>query len=406
MHVDDLDLYGPDIKDNWYPAYDLLREEAPVYRIPDSDVYVLTRYEDIVHVIKNTTLFPNGMKGNEKLMGSEEANQIYNSEGLGRVSPISSDPPAHRKYRHIVDPPFSSRTSQTYSDRIRALANDLIDQFVDDGECDFFEAFCTPLPVVVITELLGLPLEDVPQLREWSTMWVKPFSRGLNEAEEVEVARSGVAFQKYLLEKVQAARLNPGDDVIAHFVDAKFAGERPLTDKEIVNMIEHLYIGGNETTTFALSSGMWLLLDRDDAYKDLISDRSLIKGFVEEVLRYESPTMGLYRFVAEDTEIAGMHIPQGSTMHIRFAAGNRDPRMFSDPEVFDLHRQNAWRHMAFSLGEHHCPGAGLTRVEQNVAWEVLLERLPNLRLTPGKNDLTHRPGFVLRALKELHISWG
>jgi cytochrome P450 len=406
MRVEDVDLYSSEIPDSWYPTYDLLREEARVYRIPDSDVYVLTRYEDIVHVIKNTTLFPNGMKGNEKLMGSEEANKIYAEQGLGRVSPISSDPPVHRKYRKIVDPPFSTQTAQGYRDRIERLANELIDDFVDDGECDFFEAFCTPLPVVVITELLGLPLEDVPKLKQWSAMWVRPFSRGLNEAEEVEVARSGVEFQNYLLEKVQACRENPGNDVMAHFVTAEFAGERPLTDKEIVNMIEHLYIGGNETTTFALSSGMWLLLDHPTAYEELAADRGLIRGFVEEVLRYESPTMGLYRFAAEDTEIGGHQIPAGSTMHIRFAAGNRDPRMFSDPEVFDLHRQNAWRHMAFSLGEHHCPGAGLTRVEQNVAWEVLLKRLPNLRLTPGKNDFTHRPGFVLRALKDLHISWG
>jgi cytochrome P450 len=406
MKLDDVDLYSPETQEDWYPTYDLLREEAPVYRIPGTDVYVLTRYEDIVHVIKNTTLFPNGMKGNEKLMASAEANRIYAEEGLGRVSPISSDPPIHRQYRKVVDPPFSTQTSQTYRERIAALCHELVDEFIDRGECNFFEGFATPLPVVVITQLLGLPLEDVPRLKQWSATWVKPFSRGLTEDEEVEVARSGVEFQNYLLEKLAECREAPRGDVMSHFVTATFADERPLTDKEIINMIEHLYIGGNETTTFALSSGMWLLLDRPDSYAELVADRTLIKGFVEEVLRYESPTMGLYRFVAEDTEIAGTSIPRGSTLHIRFAAGNRDARMFTDPDVFDLHRQNAWRNMAFSLGEHHCPGAGLSRVEQNVAWGVLLDRLPNLRLTPGENDFTHRPGFVLRALKELHISWG
>ena len=115
--------------------------------------------------------------------------------------------------------------------------------------------------------------------------------------------------------------------------------------------------------------------------------------------------MGLYRFVGRDTQIGGVAIPKGSTLHLRFAAGNRDPRMFADPEVFDIHRQNAWRSMAFSLGENHCPGAGLSRVEQEVSWEVLLDRLPNMCLTPGKNDSSHQPGFVLRALKDLHISW-
>ena len=406
MQLDDVDLYSPETQQDWYPTYQLLQEEAPAYRIPGSDVYVLTRFEDIVYVVKNTDLFPNGMKGNEKLMASEEANQIYNTEGLGRISPISSDPPLHRKYRKVVDPPFSSQTSQGYRERIAALANELIDAFVDKGECSFFDDFATPLPVVVITELLGLPLEDLPRLRVWSANWVKPFARGLSEEEEIAVARSGVEFQAYLLEKLAETRANPGNNVMSHFATALFDDERPLTDKEIINMIEHLFIGGNETTTFALSSGMWLLLDKPGAYDELRADRSLIRNFVEEVLRYESPTMGLYRFVGQDAEIGGVSIPQGSTLHLRFAAGNRDPRMFSDPELFDIHRQNAWRHMAFSVGEHHCPGAGLTRVEQQVAWDVLLDRLPNLRLTPGKNDFSHRPGFVLRALKDLHISWG
>ncbi|MGI9624267.1 MAG: cytochrome P450 [Acidimicrobiales bacterium] len=406
MRLEDVDLYSPETQEDWYPSYDLLREEAPAYRMPGTDIYVLTRYDDIKHVIKNTSLFPNGMKGNEKLMSSPEANRIYTEEGLGRVSPISSDPPIHREYRRIVDPPFASRTVEDYRERLTSRCNMLIDDFVDDRQCNFFEAFATPLPVYVITELLGLPLDDVPRLKDWSAMWVKPFARGLSDDEEVEVARSGVEFQRYLLDRLAEARANPSDDVMSHFVRAELSGERPLTDKEIINMIEHLYIGGNETTTFALSSGMWLLLERPDVYEALLEDRSLIRGFVEEVLRYESPTMGLYRFVGQDTEIAGTQIPQGSTLHIRFAAGNRDPRMFEDPETFDLLRRNAWRNMAFSLGEHHCPGAGLSRVEQNVAWDVLLDRLPNLRLTPGANDFTHRPGFVLRALKDLHISWG
>ena len=127
--------------------------------------------------------------------------------------------------------------------------------------------------------------------------------------------------------------------------------------------------------------------------------------FVEEVLRLESPTQGLYRTVTRDTEIRGVAVPKGATVHLRFAAANRDAAVFKDPECLDLARPNAIRHMAFSQGEHHCPGAGLSRLEQNIAFTALIERLPNLRLTPGGNDFEHLPGFVLRALKSLSVSF-
>jgi cytochrome P450 len=129
-----------------------------------------------------------------------------------------------------------------------------------------------------------------------------------------------------------------------------------------------------------------------------------VPAFVEEALRLESPTQGLYRRVAFDTELGGVELPAGATVHIRYAAANRDERMFPDPDDVVLDRPNARRHMAFSLGEHHCPGEGLSRLEQRLALTAVLERLPGLRLADD-NDFTHQPGFVLRALKQLHLEW-
>ena len=140
-------------------------------------------------------------------------------------------------------------------------------------------------------------------------------------------------------------------------------------------------------------------------YARLCADKNKIRTFVEEGMRLESPTQGLYRTVTRDTEIRGVALPKGATVHLRFAAANRDEAVFKDPDALDLDRPNAIRHMAFSQAEHHCPGAGLSRLEQNIAFARLIERLPNLRLAPGKNSFEHIPGFVLRALGSLNLSF-
>ena len=162
----------------------------------------------------------------------------------------------------------------------------------------------------------------------------------------------------------------------------------------------------NETTTFALTSGLWLLLSHPDVHATVAADRSLIRGFVEEVLRLESPTMGMVRHAVADTEIGGVPIPRGASIHLRYAAANRDPAVFEEPATLDVERINASRHLAFSSGETHCPGAGLSRLEQVIALGAMLDRLPDLRLVTGRNDFTHHPNVTLRAMKELWIAWG
>jgi cytochrome P450 len=168
-------------------------------------------------------------------------------------------------------------------------------------------------------------------------------------------------------------------------------------------MTDHLLIGGNETTTFALSNGLWLLFRNPDVYRQLQDDRSRIKGFVEEALRIESPTQGLYRFATQDTEVGGVPIPKGAVLSVRYGAGNHDPARFPDPDRPHLTRKNAGRHLAFGLGEHVCPGATLSRLEQNWAWEALFGRLRNIRPVPEQDDYSHIPGIWVRALKSIHM---
>jgi cytochrome P450 len=409
--VDAIDFMDPAARENWFRYYRTLREQAPVWRVPATGEYFLSRYEDVIYVLRHPELFPHTSTSSDfRLLRTDAANRYYEQHGWRRKQTLGVDPPVHREYRVLVDPWFNGAGAERARPVIERLASSLLDGWVDDGEVEIVSQFAMPLPVMVVTTVLGFPLDDIEQLKRWSEAWVMPFSRGLSAEQEMYVAEQGVAFQRYIWEHLQEKRRQPGDDVLSHLATASFndleRGEtRPLTDGEIVNLIDHLFTGGNETTTFAITSGLWLLVGHPDVERRLRAQPELIPTFVDEVLRLESPTQGLWRGVARDVEIDGVVIPKGSTVHIRYGAANRDPAMFAEPDQLAVERANAGRHLAFGAGEHRCPGEGLSKLEQRVAVELFLRRMDNVRFTPGKNDFDHLPGFWLRALRSLHVSF-
>ncbi|MEP7349592.1 MAG: cytochrome P450 [Sphingorhabdus sp.] len=401
------DLFGPDAHKSWYQTYRELQETAPVYKVPDLNMFMLTRYDDIAAVIRDNVTFSNESEkhGGEPLLLHAQAREIYAERGWPKTFPLAVDPPEHRPYRSLVNHFFMGSALERTRPLIERHVNALIDRFQGDGDIEFVTAFAEHLPAAVITELLGLPSEDIPQLKEWSLAWAAPFARGLSLEQEIWVAEEGVAFQHYLKSHIDDRRKAPTDDIISQLAHARLDDGRLLTDGEIISTVDHLYIGGNETTAYALTSGMWLMLRDPSVYNLLKADKSKMRTFAEEGMRLESPTQGLYRTVTRDTEIRGVQVPKGATLHLRFAAANRDETVFKDADQINLERPNALRHMAFSQAEHHCPGAGLSRLEQNIAFSALIDRLPNLRLTPDKNRFEYIPGFVLRALGSLHLSF-
>ena len=402
------DLFSPDAHKRWYETYRELQERAPVYKVPGLEMFILTRYDDIAAVIRDSATFSNeaDRHGGEPLLMFDEARQIFAQRGWPKAFPLAVDPPDHRKYRALINPFFMGAALERTRPLIERHVHALIDSFVDAGEIDFVSAFAEHLPALVITDLLGLPREDIEQLKAWSFAWAAPFARGLSREQEIWVAEEGVAFQQYLKRHIDDRRAHPRDDLISKLAEARLDDGRLLDDGEIIQTLDHLYIGGNETTAYALTSGLWLMLREPEIYARLKADPGLIRTFVEESMRLESPTQGLYRTATRDTRIGDVAIPKGATLHLRFAAANRDASVFPEPDRIDLQRPNAMRHMAFSQAEHHCPGAGLSRLEQTIAFAALIERLPDLRLTPGGNSFDHMPGFVLRALKSLHVSFG
>ena len=402
-----LDLYDPEVQENWFPTYRRLQVESPVYRVPGTSMYVITRYADVLHVLRHQEVFPTGGSATRH----RSAQAIYETKGWPRFAPLSTNPPDHRRYRSLIDPYFDLTGAQQWSALIQDTIDDLIDDFAEHANNDSVKSteivatFALPLPIRVISHILGFSADDFHQLKEWSTAWVLPFAGPLTEDQEIWVAENVVQFQHYINDAIEEKRISPREDLISTLVAATFDGERPLTNHEIISIVDHLFIGGNETTTFAITSALWILLREPGMYERIRDDRSLVEQFIEECLRIESPTQGLYRMVATDATIAETPIPAGSVIHIRFGAANRDQRIFPNPDVVDLERINTRRHMAFSLGEHHCPGSSLSRLEQRMALNSLLDRLPHLHLQPEVNDFAHHPGFVLRALKELHLGW-
>lgn len=396
----DVDLFSPATQEDWYPTYEHLRDHAPVYRVPGTDDYVISRYDDIMHVLRHQRTFPTGASKRR----SEAAQAVYARGGWERMTPLGTNPPVHRHYRDLVDRFFTGPGLDQWRPFVESVIDEQFATFERDGRVEWNRQFAEPVPVRVITHVLGLPQADIQRLKRWSAAWILPFVRPLRQDEDVWVAEQVVEFYEYLAGAIAAKRDQPGDDVITHLTRTEFAGERPLTDQEIITIVDHLFIGGNETTTFAMTSALWIMLREPGTYEQLLADRSLAPAFVEEVLRLESPTQGLWRYVAEDTELHGVALPAGSTVHLRYASGNRDERMFACPHQVLLDRPNTRRHLAFSLGEHQCPGADLSRMEQVLTLERVLDRLPGLRLAPG-NDFAHVPMFTMRALRELHLEF-
>lgn len=406
----EIDFMDPVVQENWFTAYDILRDEAPIYFMPQIGMYVLTRYDDIEYVLRRPTIFTAGpdVQDKEPLIKHAQARDLYEQKGWRRYTSLGENLPKHKHYRALVDPKLTLAAIRNKEPFIRGVINELIDTWIYRGEVEFMKEFAEPLPMIVIGELLGFPRMDLPKLKEWSYAWVLPFSRGLSLEQEIWAVEKHIELQHYIFDAIRDKRRAPKDDIITHLTqvelfDVEIDRHRPLTDTEIIGIADHLLIGGNETTAFAIANGLWLLFRNPTTYQALQTDPTRIRNWVEEVLRIESPTQGLFRHVTEDTDINGFNLPKGATLSIRYGAGNHDPAKFPDPVTPDLERKNAGRHLAFGIGEHVCPGATLSRYEQWLAWEVLFDRVRNMRPVPEKDDYTHIPGFWLRALKQIHM---
>ena len=420
MSVDEVDLFAPGAQEHWYDSYRMLQDEAPVLRLPGqgyepgADAFVLTKYEDIRRVVRDPDLFPTrtgpGSSGTSRIH-----DEIFADEGFGDVvtarERLRPDIESHRAHREqLTEPWVGASGALRHREMITEHANHLLDNWIERGEVEFVTEFAAPLPQAVISTILGFPLEDMPMTKRWEEAQVRRFVYGfgpksrMDDPDEEDNARALVAFNRYIQEQIEEKRRNPQEDMITFLTQVEFQG-KPLSDGDIISVVSGMHIGGNETTQYALTSEAMLLAQRPEIVEELRADRSKVRFFVEEALRLFAPTQGLSgRVAARDTEIRGVKIPAGSLLHLRWAAANRDPELCPAPDELRLDRKNPGRHLTFSIRPRGCPGAGLSRLEQNIAVNVLLDRLDELKLAPGKNDFKHQPGIML-GLYELHLAF-
>lgn len=403
-----------------YPIFSALRDESPIHFSDKLGTWVCTKYEDIMEMLHDTdrfsSLMPTGPRDGrsgfatamEELAADPsmaEYFQKFLANAANAAVLLNADPPEHRRQRKAVNRAFRPTRLRGMEPMIEEVTSELIEEIVDKGECEFVSEFAVGLPMTIIAVALGVETDDLTTFKRWSDDLVMPVGNPDPTTEKVrDYLISLSEFNEFFGNLLQLRRQDPQEDIISDVATAEVNDEM-LNEAEMLSMLQQFLVAGNETTTKLLTNLMHHLAEEDGLEERLREDPSLIDNFIEEGLRFEAPVGGLFRMAKEDTTVGETQLRKGDHIWLIFAAANRDPEMFSQPDTFSVDRENARDHLAFGHGEHFCIGAMLARLEARIAVEQILERLENIRLIDGRNNFEYEDTFVLRGLKELHIAF-
>ncbi len=394
-------LLDPAVLADPYPLFRRLRSEDPVHWDPFLRVWVVTRYADVVTVLRQ---FSAARAPNPEQLAAMRLPDLAPIAQVMARQMLFLDPPAHTRLRALAAAAFTPRRVESLGERIQQIADRLVDGFAARGRCDLMAEFAGPLPAIVTAELLGVPVEDHAQLRAWTTDFgeiLGNFQYNADRVARVRRSLDGMSgyFEAAIRERRQGRRQAGG--LLSALLEADVDGGR-LSDEEVIATTIITMVGGQETTTNLIGNGILTLLRHPTALEQLRTEAALLPGAVEELLRYESPSQHTARLAPEDLELGGRPIRKRQAVIAVMAAGNRDPERFPEPDRVDLARADK-RHLAFGWGAHFCFGAMLARLEGSVAFATLLRRLPGLTLGPG--PLSWRMNLGLRGLTDLPLRW-
>jgi cytochrome P450 len=418
----ELDIGDPNFMANAYDTYADLRAKGPVSRVRfaggeeeesgdgeesrefffRSETYFVTHYDEVISTLLDRRYSVDPRSGMSEEQLEQQPPMPEELQPLSR-SILLLDPPDHTRLRKLVQPSFTGRGMQALRGSIQQIVDDLLDQAERDaaerGEVapnrgmDLIEAFAYPFPVTVISDMLGIPREDRETIRGWTENLLsadRRRGRGLDE----EVSAGLREFIDYLKDLFERKRRAPDDDMISRLVHAEEDGE-VLDEDELLATVFLMFLAGHVTTVNLVGNGVVALLTHPDQLAKLKADPGLAKGVVEETLRYWGPVDFIGRRIAkEDVEVGGTVIPSGEQATVSLGAANRDPGRFANPDVFDITRADANRHVAFGKGIHVCLGAPLARVEGQVAFETLFRRFPELRLAVPAEEVRWGSSFL------------
>lgn len=409
-----------EIAQNPYRYWDYLRSQGPVTREPHHGVVAVTGYQEVQAAFKDFESFSavNAIGGPFPPLpftpvGDDISDLI---EAHRHEFPIFEhmvvmDPPAHTNARSLLGRLLTPRRLQENEDYIWGLADHQFDEFIANGRCEFLGEYGKPFATLAIADLLGVPEEDRPKIRRNLGAGNAPGAH-VGALDSTPVGSNPLKYLDDLFSAYIAERRGaPRDDVLTGLASATYPDGSVPPLLEVVRPATFLFGAGQETVTKLLSSAVQVLCDRPDLQDRLRADRSLICAFIEESLRFESPTKVDFRLARKTTTLAGVPIKAGTVLMLCLGAANRDPRKFENPNEFQLDRKNVREHIAFGRGIHTCAGAPLARVEGRVTLNRMLDRMTDIRITEGKHgplghrDYRYEPTFLLRGLTDLHIEF-
>jgi cytochrome P450 len=388
------------------PLFGQLREHAPVLHVPELDAWVVSRYDDVLAIVKDMDRFgamPADLVGE---VPDELKEDLPHGYAPWQPALVNTDPPEHNRIRKLAAKPLTPAAVKAREGVIRQAANDLIDVFVADGRADLVDNFATPMPVHVLIKILGVPAEDHQLFRDWTLGITELFVPSITDERRLELARDQVNFNEYLLDAIARRRVDPGDDLISGLILAQEQSEKSLTDREILGVVGQLVIAGFETSAGGISFSLYKLCEDRDLLARVRNDLSLVPKVVEESLRRLTPARGIVRHVKEDVEIRGNKISKGSNIFALVQSANNDENEFSCPEQFNIDRDPAEmrKSMHFGLGPHTCIGISVARLDMKVAIETAITRLPNLRLVPDQ-AIRVQEGMIFHRPERLEFEW-
>ena len=394
----------PDLRADPYPFFARLRTQEPIYELDVGfRLYLVSGYDHASEVLRDPRFSSDERNTNAYKEAGSEQHVLFANTPFGRVARsmlVFRDDPDHKRLRDLVQKAFTRRVVEDLRPRISQLVDELLDPVVDAGGGDLMSDFAYPLPVIVICELLGVPPADRHRFMDWAHDFAQRFEVQPLRTEDME-QRGDAATTKlteYFEELIAMKRSKPAGDLISSLITVEDDGDR-LSHNETLATCLLLLLAGHETTANLIGNGTYALMRHRDQWDRLVGNPSLVRSAVEEILRYDSPVQMVQRIPLSDVTIGGHMMAGGVFCGVILAAANRDPSRFSDPDRFDIARDEAPL-VSFGAGIHFCLGAPLARLETQLALDALALRAPGLHMT---DEPRWRPSFVLRGLERLPI---
>lgn len=408
----EFDPFGHQTQQCPHLYYERMRDECPVFRHDGTTFVFVTRYDDVLDVLRDTETFSSKFGVSSRPDdGTVDKIRDVQKEGWPAVPTLlTNDPPSHDRLRRLVSKAFTPRQVARLEPGIVETAEALVDAFIDRGSCEFVTEFAIGLPVTTIARALNVPEDRQADFKRWSDDATVAIGAVISEERRLESARGVLEFQHYFAEQLDNRLSNPQDDILTGLNEARLDEEDgvtggPLDMAEKLGIIQQLLVAGNETTTKLLTEAMRLLAEHPEEWRRLQDDPGRAGLVVEECLRLASPTQGMFRLATKDTEINGVPVAKGTMVIAMFASANRDEDVFGDAsDDFDPDRDNLRSQVAFGKGVHYCIGANLARLEAIKALEVLSRRLATIELADPEG-IEYEPSFVLRGIKRLDLNF-